>query len=60
MNQGSKDTAGQIEEQELEVADRVLDVIAKDSQKKHVANEVPDVAVEKHIRDQSVGLWNSD
>src|SRR6478752_6403893 len=46
---GSSDGAEQIEDQELDVAHRVLDIVAEDPEKQHVAGEMPEIAVQEGI-----------
>ena len=45
------DSAAQVEEEESHVPETVFDVVAEDVQKKHVADEVHEAAVQEHARE---------
>jgi len=52
VEQTRADPADQIEEEIREVAERILDVVAKDPEEEHVSAQVKPVAVEKHAGNQ--------
>ena len=54
------DAAHQIEDQELDVAHGVLDVVAEHPQEQHVGGEVQDVAMQEHVGEERVALRHGE
>ena len=52
MGIAAADRAQEIEDEVAEVAERVLDVVGEHPQEDHVAEEVPEVAVEEGVGDE--------
>ena len=53
MRESRDDSADQIVEEVTNVPESILDVVAKDKKKKHVAKDVRDAAVHEHRSQQS-------
>ncbi|MNV37592.1 hypothetical protein D3C71_1291180 [compost metagenome] len=49
MECGSRCGAEKIEDQEAEMAQRILDIIAKDPKEKHVGGEMPEIDMQEGI-----------
>lgn len=54
LGNGSGQAAGKIKDDEPELAENILDIVAKDPEKEHVRADVEPVAVEKHRREYLV------
>ena len=60
MRQGPGRAASKVEHEELEVAERVLDVVAEHPQEQHVSDQVKDVEMEEHVGEERHPLWNGE
>jgi hypothetical protein len=56
----AKNPTSQIEEQELDVAHGIFDIVAEHPKEHHIASQMPDISVEKHIGDKGIGLGHGD